>query len=700
MASEIFDEIEWRDRTTDAEDDTLAWVTKINCASEYNADSVAQSFFAKKKESEIALTMRKLTELQGDIEKVLRDKVTHNYITFIKAKDDIRRTGSELSELSQLVETTRDLIKEVKSNSLREDRSMRKNSMMDVVKGLVSSSDKAHTSSSASEVQIDESSIVGEDEERFPGWLRRSPDTIRKYITEKKFSVAVTEVLSVRKYCEGRDASHGTLDNLNLGLVEKTRAIVDELGLEMAHTLMHSIIELPNSHIWGAAEQRRRLKMLISLGYYDLAAEAFSHASDDIISAVLTDVEASGDTLTYILDLSKAFFASFQTVTENFLMLFADYIGSPGVMSILVSWAQSQVSQFAANISSQIFMGTKEVSALTIIHLKPKSVRDLNLTSTADSATSIASSETAQTTGADNAEMSSHVDMLELERRRREDINLAFSMGPLTFARRCLGAALGQSQQHASAALQGLDDLGWFMFPELKRSVTQYAEDLMTETVSQVKHDTWSGVHASFWELQVDPHYMEVTGCPPSLHRDDGNDKGKGGTTGSSFMWITVAISHFVREVMVLLRAEQEVFVASGFQEEDEEETAELLSGGHGEVGVYESVEDEEDEEEEFNLCELEPVVVVSVLRLVVVYSLELERGVTHSRKRALSQAQVGVLRRTLAAFADYTIPSVSVVLNSAFLDTRFRVLEGMDRSPADALQEVRLRLLALLADL
>ena len=151
---------------------------------------------------------------------------------------------------------------------------------------------------------------------------------------------------------------------------------------------------------------------------------------------------------------------------------------------------------------------------------------------------------------------------------------------------------------------------------------------------------------------------------------------------------------------MVLLRAEQEVFVASGFQEEDEEETAELLSGGHGEVGVYESVEDEEDEEEEFNLCELEPVVVVSVLRLVVVYSLELERGVTHSRKRALSQAQVGVLRRTLAAFADYTIPSVSVVLNSAFLDTRFRVLEGMDRSPADALQEVRLRLLALLADL
>ena len=245
----------------------------------------------------------------------------------------------------------------------------------------------------------------------------------------------------------------------------KIRAIVDEMGLEMAHTLMQSIIDLPNSHIWGAAEQRRRLKILISLGYYDLAAEAFSHASDDIINAVLTDVEASGDTRTYILDLSKAFFTSFQTVTENFLKLFADYIDSPGVISILISWAQSQVSQFAATISSQIFMGTKEVSALTIIHLKPKSTRYLASTSSSSSATTNATT-TGETMGDDDTE-SNAVDMLALGRRRGEDIRLAFSSGPLTFARRCLGVALGQSQQHACAALQGLDDLGWFMLPEL-----------------------------------------------------------------------------------------------------------------------------------------------------------------------------------------------------------------------------------------
>ena len=127
----------------------------------------------------------------------------------------------------------------------------------------------------------------------------------------------------------------------------------------------------------GATEQRRRLKMLISLGYYDLAAEAFSHASDDIINSVLTDVEASGDTRTYILDLSKAFFTSFQNVTENFLKLFADFIDSPGVMSILISWAQSQIAQLAATICRHIFTGTTEVSALTIIHLRPKNAGHL-----------------------------------------------------------------------------------------------------------------------------------------------------------------------------------------------------------------------------------------------------------------------------------------------------------------------------------
>ena len=145
-------------------------------------------------------------------------------------------------------------------------------------------------------------------------------------------------------------------------------------------------------------------------------------------------------------------------------------------------------------------------------------------------------------------------------------------------------------------------------------------------------------------------------------------------------------ISYFAlcEEVMVLLWAEEEVLMEPGFQEEDEED----------ETGAcIETEDDDDDEEEEFTLCELEPVAVVCILRLMVVYSLELERVALHARTRNFSRTQIEVLRRTLVAFTDCTIPSVSRIIESAFLDTQFLVLQGFSRSPAVALQEVRTRL-------
>ena len=248
----------------------------------------------------------------------------------------------------------------------------------------------------------------------------------------------------------------------------------------------------------------------------------------------------------------------------------------------------------------------------------------------------------------DESEVPSKVDILAFERRKNENIQLAFSSGPLTFARRCLSSAIGQSQNHTSAALQGLDDLCWFMLPELKRCITQYAEDLMMETVSQVKLDTWSGVHSGFRELQVDPLFGDMTESRHDLEISKSCDSNEG-TTGSSFAWMTLAISHFVREVMVLLWAEEEVLMEPGFQGEDEEDE----SGG----ACIETEDDDDDEEEEFTLCELEPVAVVCILRLMVVYSLELERVALHARTRNFSRTQIEVLRRALPPLLTVRFP-------------------------------------------
>ena len=101
-----FEEVEFRT----GHNDTLDWVDRIN-AYPFDHEKVARDLFIVKKESEIVNTISKLTELQSDIDQVLRDKVTNNHVSFIKCSESIRKTGIiELSELRNLVESTQDFI--------------------------------------------------------------------------------------------------------------------------------------------------------------------------------------------------------------------------------------------------------------------------------------------------------------------------------------------------------------------------------------------------------------------------------------------------------------------------------------------------------------------------------------------------------------------------------------------------------------
>jgi hypothetical protein len=53
--------------------------------------------------------------------------------------------------------------------------------------------------------------------------------------------------------------------------------------------------QLPSSELFGAAEQTKRLKLLITLGHSALAAQGFATGRKDVIRKALRYVEASGD---------------------------------------------------------------------------------------------------------------------------------------------------------------------------------------------------------------------------------------------------------------------------------------------------------------------------------------------------------------------------------------------------------------------
>ncbi len=732
-----FEDVEFRA----GHEDTLEWVERIN-ARPFSHEKVARHLFTTKKEADIANTISKLTELQSDIDQVLRDKVTNNHAAFIQCSESIRRTGIELSELRDLVENTHEFIREVRAKGqIHSDSSMKKNDVIDIAKSLKESLslERERDEENALTATYSTSRSLS-----IPKWLQESPNNLTKYIIEKNFSSAVNEILRVKGY---KESSENNIDDT----MERARVVrifmtVDELGLVVARDLMQNLVKLPNSPIWGGSEQRRRLKLLISLGHYDFAAEAFSNASNDIIQTVLNDVEVSGDTQMYIMDLSKAFFASMQKVTVNFVTLFADYVDSPGVMSILVSWALDQVAALAGIICSQIELGAKELGALTVIHLKPKTVGAIapstarrssvtfadNTAGSSDDTSergrrdsffaehALSSAEVQELFGEDEAHAQSEGSVNSIVEQGKEiaapsnysvaasedeymdSLRLAFSPGPLTFVRHCLDVALTQSQQYASVALQGLDDLGWFMVPELKKAVMQYAEDLMTETISQVKQDSWSGVSTPFWEVHCMDNRSHHWGG--SWHRPpkDAARTAENTTTGSSFIWFTLSLTHYLREVLVLLRAPTEHTEINEMLEDEHEDGGQgrALDGeGQPAGGTYDNDddhgEDEDGDDGRQELCELEPVVVVCLLRLVVVYSLELERVALHSGDGRTPQQRT-CIRNTMQALGSTTIPSLKTILLELFFDVRFSSLDGRVVSPSAALDRTSARMLQL----
>jgi hypothetical protein len=61
-------------------------------------------------------------------------------------------------------------------------------------------------------------------------------------------------------------------ENLSLNLIMKK---VNDMSIKLAAELKNSIIDIPNSSIWGKDEKNKKIKLLIDLGHSEMAAEGF-----------------------------------------------------------------------------------------------------------------------------------------------------------------------------------------------------------------------------------------------------------------------------------------------------------------------------------------------------------------------------------------------------------------------------------------
>ena len=124
-----------------------------------------------------------------------------------------------------------------------------------------------------------------------PSWVLNTPRDIDCLIVEQQYSKAVNLVMRSLSYID-------SVKVVGVGSDNSTTQITDAIqskSLVLAQTLKDSLGKLSNSDLFGAAEQTKRLKLLITLGHSALAAQGFASGRKDVIRKALRFVEASGD---------------------------------------------------------------------------------------------------------------------------------------------------------------------------------------------------------------------------------------------------------------------------------------------------------------------------------------------------------------------------------------------------------------------
>ena len=247
------------------------------------------------------------------------------------------------------------VLQDVRHNRLAESRAMRTNSLLPSLQYKLQEEARERRPTSVNLPSI-ESSVAA----KLPGWLTKASEELAKYIVEQQYAKAVQIVLKTRSYAEvvatsGSAGSGGIAMNTEMiGAVNDVLKSVNERSIHLADTIKKSLLNLPNSQLWGSAEQHKRLKLLISLGEFHMAADGFSLSKVIGIKKALRNVEFSGDTLQYTAELSRNFFKVLMESSSSFLQLFGDSCEKPAIMSLLLQWIHTQMGSYVEILARQV----------------------------------------------------------------------------------------------------------------------------------------------------------------------------------------------------------------------------------------------------------------------------------------------------------------------------------------------------------
>ena len=625
----------------------------------FNSENAARHFFASYGEADVARKLSEMSGLQGEIEKVLKQKVRQNYGMFMNANEEVNKISAEMSDLKKLIDSTATMIQEVRSNRQGESGKIKLSTLVPHLSNIRALATKAlHgeldmlPEEMMAQLESKRSSLTrvktagGGVTATVTPWVLQAPDDLASFIVEQQYHHAVSLVLKLRGYVNGQGSSAGAASGVIADIVRR----VEDRASQLAQILHRSLPAIPQSLLWGEEEQKKRIRWLIQLGHPALAADGFSKSQADLLKRCVRTVEATGDPKRYSSDISHAFYSLLLRSSLEFTSLFAAFRDNNKIMVYLIKWSHQQTRAFIQTLAGQITLGAKEYTALCLMQLKPGFDFDSSIEASVihqhrDLITAVKSLFPAF----NDTFAASCLEYFDWDLPRTTDVLLnenlppqltvldprfcagakgkVVSKGPLTFTMECLDVAFAEATKLDVIGLQGASALGWLLLPELMHIISGICEDVLREAAEQVRHDPWQGNYPRRIIIKDPAH--------PSIQLQLLRGVGVGGSTGStvlagqSFDWFTTALSHFLDEIWAFLKAQDDW--DTYFHERYGGSFQQRTSGGSfasrrsgTSIGSGMNMDEQATYSRE-DVCQLEPHIVSCLLRCLLRFVLELE---------------------------------------------------------------------------
>jgi len=209
---------------------------------------------------------------------------------------------------------------------------------------------------------------------------------------EQQYQKAVNLVIKTRSYVDGlTKLKTGHQETFNVKSASAVPApqggnekallalgYVNDRAAHLAQTIKNSLSLLPNSPLWGMQELFKRLKLLIALNEYRLAAEGFAQIKvifpllffvalfltlqhsqfyfqqEQSIQGAIFSVEITSDTLQYCYELSWVFYHELSDATITYYQLFDEQKDNFEITGLLLGWIETQISVYVQMIVRQV----------------------------------------------------------------------------------------------------------------------------------------------------------------------------------------------------------------------------------------------------------------------------------------------------------------------------------------------------------